>query len=586
MKKTTQLTARFYLKHLKYFKWRTGISVTSITIAIILGMAWPILMKYFVDAMVEGGDVEMVVPELFRLLFIMLALDFVVTTAWRVNHYSIVIVEAKGMQRIMNECFQSLHKHSYDFFNSNFSGSLVKKIGRISRAFEGVVDGVLFELYPIALRVMVVTGVLFYLNFWLGLPLLIWTIIFLSFNYFVSLYKLKRYDVPKTKADSKVTARLADSISNHMNIKLFSTRHYERKTFNQVTNTWYRRTKESWFFDSHIEAFQGLLMVGLNFLVLYISINLWEAGRLSVGDFVLIQGFLMELFRQLWDFGRTIRRLYSNLADAEEMTEILNTPIGIKDKPSAEPIHIRHGKIEFKNVKFSYEESTGVIRDFSFKLNPSEKVALIGPSGGGKSTITKLMLRLFDLKGGQILIDGQDISKVTQDSLREQIALVPQDPILFHRTLAENISYGRLDAPMEEVIAASKLAHCHEFISQFPKGYDTFVGERGVKLSGGERQRIAIARAILSNTKILLLDEATSSLDSESEKLIQSALKNLMKNKTTLVIAHRLSTIVSMDRILVLDDGNVAEQGSHAQLIRQKDSLYKKFWDLQVGGYL
>ncbi|EKD93937.1 MAG: ABC transporter related protein [uncultured bacterium] len=237
-------------------------------------------------------------------------------------------------------------------------------------------------------------------------------------------------------------------------------------------------------------------------------------------------------------------------------------------------------------MSFGYESESGVIQKFSFKLNPSEKVALIGPSGGGKSTLTKLMLRLFDVDKGKILIDGQDISKVTQDSLRGQIALVPQDPILFHRSLEENIRYGRLEASAEEIRAAAHLAHCHEFIEQMPKKYATVVGERGVKLSGGERQRIAIARAILANSKILILDEATSSLDSESEKLIQDALKNLMKNKTTFVIAHRLSTIVSMDRILVLEEGKIVEEGSHRVLIRKKGGLYRKLWELQGGGYL
>ena len=237
-------------------------------------------------------------------------------------------------------------------------------------------------------------------------------------------------------------------------------------------------------------------------------------------------------------------------------------------------------------MSFGYESESGVIQKFSFKLNPSEKVALIGPSGGGKSTLTKLMLRLFDVDKGKILIDGQDISKVTQDSLRGQIALVPQDPILFHRSLEENIRYGRLEASAEEIRAAAHLAHCHEFIEQMPKKYATVVGERGVKLSGGERQRIAIARAILANSKILILDEATSSLDSESEKLIQDALKNLMKNKTTFVIAHRLSTIVSMDRILVLEEGKIVEEGSHRVLIRNKGGLDRKLWELQGGGYL
>jgi ATP-binding cassette subfamily B protein len=326
-------------------------------------------------------------------------------------------------------------------------------------------------------------------------------------------------------------------------------------------------------------------MTILEFVVLFVSISLWKKGILTVGDFVMIQSYMFGLFFHIWDFGRILRKTYERLADAEEMVVILNTPIEVKDKKDAEKIEINSGKIEFKNVKFSYSKDD-VIKGLSFVIKPSEKVALIGPSGGGKSTVVKLMLRLFDIDKGAILIDGQNSLGYTQDSLRAQIALVPQDPILFHRTLMENIRYGRRDASDKEVMAAAKLAHCNEFIASFKQGYQTFVGERGVKLSGGERQRVAIARAILSNARILILDEATSSLDSESEKLIQDALKNLMKNKTTLVIAHRLSTIVQMDRILVLKGGKIIEEGDHASLVSKKEGLYRKLWELQSKGYL
>jgi ATP-binding cassette subfamily B protein len=267
---------------------------------------------------------------------------------------------------------------------------------------------------------------------------------------------------------------------------------------------------------------------------------------------------------------------------------ILDEEHEVKDSLGAKNLKINAGKVEFDKVSFSYNKAKeeSVIKNLSFKVKPGEKVALIGPSGGGKSTLTKLILRLFDIKKGSILIDGQDISKVTQDSLRRQIALVPQDPILFHRTLRENIRYANQHVSDEELIAASKMAHCHEFIKKLPHGYDTHVGERGIKLSGGQRQRVAIARAILSQAKILILDEATSSLDSESEKLIQDALKNLIKNKTTFIIAHRLSTIMNVDRIFVLENGRIIEEGTHADLVSKESGLYKKLWNLQVGGYL
>jgi ATP-binding cassette, subfamily B, bacterial len=288
----------------------------------------------------------------------------------------------------------------------------------------------------------------------------------------------------------------------------------------------------------------------------------------------------------LWNVGRAIRKLYEALANADEMIEILNTPHEVKDARNAKELQVQTGRIEFQNVYFSFNKTRRILKDMNLVIKPKEKVALVGPSGAGKSTITKLLFRFFDVERGKIIVGNQNIAKVTQDSLRENIALVPQEPILFHRTIMDNIRYGRRDAMDKEVIEAAKRAHAHEFIEGLQDGYETFVGERGVKLSGGERQRVAIARAILKNAPILVLDEATSSLDSESEALIQEALEELMRDKTTIVIAHRLSTIMKMDRIVVIEDGKVTESGTHKQLLRKKDNIYKKLWEIQAGGFI
>jgi ABC-type multidrug transport system fused ATPase/permease subunit len=264
----------------------------------------------------------------------------------------------------------------------------------------------------------------------------------------------------------------------------------------------------------------------------------------------------------------------------------MHTPHEIKDLPGAKELAVSLAKIEYKDVHFSFNQTREVLKGIDLTIHQKEKIALIGPSGAGKSTFVKLLLRLYDLTSGEIAIDDQDIKHVTQESLRKNISLVPQDPILFHRTLKENIRYGRRDATDEEVYEAARLAHCDEFIRGLPQGYDTYVGERGIKLSGGERQRVAIARAILKNAPILILDEATSSLDSESEFLIQDALDTLMKGKTVIVIAHRLSTIRKMDRIIVLEDGKIREEGTHDYLLGQEESLYKKLWNLQAGGFI
>jgi len=318
---------------------------------------------------------------------------------------------------------------------------------------------------------------------------------------------------------------------------------------------------------------------------MYLALKWWYGGLLTLGDIVLVQAYLLRIFDQLWDTGKNIRAIYESLADANEMTEMLLVPHEVQDKPGARALTVSKGELELRNVTFAYPTYAPVLKDFSLLVHPGERIALVGQSGAGKSTIVKLLLRFSDIQGGQILIDGQNIAECRQDSLRRSIALVPQDPILFHRPLLENIRYARPQASREEVIRAAKLAHCHEFIASFPEQYDTYVGERGVKLSGGERQRVAIARAILKNAPILVLDEATSSLDSESEMFIQDALKTLMQGKTTIVIAHRLSTIMQMDRIVVIEGGKIIEEGKHKELIKARQGIYQKLWQIQAGGF-
>jgi ATP-binding cassette subfamily B protein len=331
---------------------------------------------------------------------------------------------------------------------------------------------------------------------------------------------------------------------------------------------------------------QNVLMVFVEAIFLYFGIRGLRSATLTIGDFLFLQTALGTLFNRTWDLSRVIRVWHEAMAEAKEMVEILEQPHGIMDRLDAKALTVKKGEIVFDRVRFKYGSSAAVLNDVNLSIHPGEKVALVGPSGAGKSTIVKLLFRFYDLTKGRILVDGQDIAKVTQDSLRDHISLVPQEPILFHRTLKENIRYGRPDATDKEIIQAAKQAHCHDFIVALEKGYDTYVGERGVKLSGGERQRVAIARAILKNAPILVLDEATSSLDSESEHLIQDALKQLMKDKTVIVIAHRLSTIMQMDRIVVLEQGKVADMGTHEELLKTEGGLYRKLWELQAGGFL
>jgi ABC-type multidrug transport system fused ATPase/permease subunit len=330
---------------------------------------------------------------------------------------------------------------------------------------------------------------------------------------------------------------------------------------------------------------QGILMIAIEFFLLWYSVQLWRQGILTVGDLVLIQTYLAVVFSKLWDIGRSFRNIFEGFADAREMVEILETPHEIQDRRGATELVVKRGAIAFEKVHFHFQKTRPVFTDFSLALRSREKVAVVGPSGAGKSTLMRLLFRFYDVTGGRITIDGQDIARVTLESLRRNVALVPQEPVLFHRSLMDNIRYGRRDATEKEVITAAKKAHCHEFISQLPQGYETFVGERGVKLSGGERQRVAIARAIVKNAPILVLDEATSSLDSESELLIQDALRELMRSKTAIAIAHRLSTIMQMDRIVVIEEGKMVASGTHTELLKS-DGTYRKLWDIQAGGFL
>ncbi|HVZ76069.1 MAG TPA: ABC transporter ATP-binding protein [Candidatus Paceibacterota bacterium] len=502
----------------------------------------------------------------------------------RIQGQSNNIFSAKVMEDLYSKSFEYLIAHSYNFFISNFAGSLTHKMSKYARSFETLFDSIVVQFIPTFLFVAGAVGVLFWRNHLLGIALGVWAIIFIAFQIFVA-HLRQHVRVERAEADTRLTGALADAVSNHSTIALFSGSRYEFKRYMGFVEAWHRATLRSWMTDDWIWAGIGLFMTAIEIGLLYGSATLWQQGLLTIGDFVLIQAYLLTTFDRLVGINRDLRRFYDAFADAGEMVEILETPHGVKDAPAAKPIVVSSGNVSFDNVEFSFNMERPILTNFTLKIPAREKVAFVGPSGAGKSTITKLLLRLYDVQGGSIEIDGQNIAEVTQDSLRESIAFVPQEPILFHRSLMENIRYGKRDATDAEVIEAAKKAHCHEFIAGLPQGYDTFVGERGVKLSGGERQRVAIARAILKDAPILVLDEATSSLDSESEALIQDALRVLMQGKTVIVIAHRLSTIMRMDRIVVLEGGKIVADGTHDELLKE-GGLYHKLWSIQAGGFI
>ncbi len=489
------------------------------------------------------------------------------------------------MRDLYNDAFEKLFRHSHEFFISNFSGTLTRRVGRYARAFENIIDNLLYSLIPTTLFAIGVIGVLTARSFILGAALLLWTIAFLYVQYRMTL-RVHKLREERSAADSDMTGGLSDAVVNHAAVTAFATLPRERTIFGALVARWHKLTVRTWTTDLVQYMLQGFFIILIEAGLLISAVFLWRSGSITVGDFLLIQIYILNLAWRLWNIGANVRHIYDAFAEATEMLDIIELTPDIVDKPDAKALAVSGGDIVFDKVRFAYHEGQNVLSDFDLHIAPHEKVALVGLSGAGKTTITKLLLRLYDIQDGAIRINGQSIADVTQESVRRAISFVPQEPVLFHRTLMENIRYGRADATDEEVIAAAKQAHCYEFISHYPEGFETLVGERGVKLSGGERQRVAIARAILKNAPILVLDEATSSLDSESEHLIQDALATLMEGKTVIAVAHRLSTVMKMDRIIVMEQGAVTLSGTHDALLSHEENLYKKLWEIQAGGFL
>jgi len=585
MKNKAFETIKIYWSHIRRMKWLFFGMIFFAVASNIFSTIVPIFMKKIVDIISgSGGRAEMFKP-VIGVLFIAAGIEAGRWLCSRLATIFDITFLSRMLSEINNASFRRLHLNSFSFFSNNFSGSLVKKVNYFTRAFENLADNFLWGLIPIATSMAVIVSVLFLRDKTMGLGALGWLVVFFTLNLFFSRWKYK-YDIMANEAVSRTTGFLADTITNSSCLKLYNGYQREVKSFADLNEEVRRKNVFTWGMEELFNAISSFLMIILEVGLLWFALKLWRDGIFTPGDFVLVQTYVIIIIGQSWQFGRIVRTFYRSFSDAEEMTVLLQTTPEILDKPGAKNLKVSEGKIEFRQVLFCYHETRKILEDFNLTIKPGEKIALIGPSGAGKTTVIKLLLRNFDLTGGHILIDGQDIAGVTQESLWQNISLVPQDPVLFHRTLKENIRYGRPEASDEEVVEASKMAHCHEFISGLSEAYDTFVGERGIKLSGGERQRVAIARAILRNAPILVLDEATSSLDSESERLIQDALEKLMRDKTVIVIAHRLSTIRKMDRIIFIDEGQIKEEGTHAELEKKEAGLYRHLWEMQAGGFM
>ena len=543
----------------------------------------PVFSGHLVDALTRGADDAGARHAAFVAFGAIVALGLASMILRLIGLQAIVPFTLQIMSDVARDAFMRVQRFSTDWHANSFAGSTVRKITRGMWAIDLLNDTLLMALLP-SLTVLVGSMILLGLH-WpsLGLVILVGTIVYVSMTLVFSV----RYIAPAARVsnawDTRVGGTLADAMTCNAVVKSFGAESREDARLDGVIARWRARVRRTWLRYNYTSTAQLAVLLCFRASVIGGAILLWIAGRASPGDvtYVLTSYYIIHAY--LRDVGMHINNLQRSVNDMEELVAIHDEPIGIADAADAKPIDIQGGRIVFDNVTFHYGGHRAPLYDgLSVDIRAGERVGLVGRSGSGKTTFVKLVQRLYDVTGGRILIDGQDIALATQQSLRSQIAIVQQDPILFHRTLAENIAYGRPGAGMAAIEQAARLANAHDFIMRLPKGYGTLVGERGVKLSGGERQRVALARAFLADAPVLILDEATSSLDSESEGLIQQAMERLMKGRTSIVIAHRLSTVRSLDRILVFDRGEIAEQGTHASLTVRPGGIYRGLFELQA----
>lgn len=575
----------YYWQQIRKYKWSFIFLYIAYGSAVLVASVLnPFLYKKIIDLISGAVPSAQLNQQLLDYVLLVAITVLSYQALFRIGDYLITYFQSNVIREIHNDTFNRLMNHSYNFFSNNFAGSLVSRAKRFAASFERISDITTFNFWMTIIHLAGVLVILFFKAPFIGFLFLGWAVLYV-FITFLFIRKKVEYDLLEAEADSKVTGHFADAFTNILNIKMFSAKEKEYSSFKDITNYEYQKRIKSWDFGNFQNTVQGFLMGILQIVVLYVMINMWLDGEITTGMVVLIQVYMFAAFDHLWDLGKALVRLFKSLAEAKEMTEIFDKKPDIQDIENPQQCLIKNGNISFENVNFEYVEDHEVFKDFNLQIKAGEKVGLVGHSGSGKSTIVKMILRFVDVLNGAILIDEQNIIKLKQEELRNKISYVPQEPILFHRSIRENIAYAKPKASFEEIIEVAKKAHAHEFILSLPKSYDTLVGERGIKLSGGERQRIAIARAMLKDSPVLILDEATSSLDSISESYIQDAFKELMKGKTTIVIAHRLSTVQKMDRIIVLDKGQIIEDGTHTELL-VKNGLYKNLWNHQTDGFL
>ena len=573
-----------FIKHfLKPYKFVVVIYIGVAALAGCLGPFNGLIIKHIINKLssAQNRDISSLTwPAIF------LVLNFIIcdNVTWRLIGYLNYKFQSPIKNKIVSETFNFVLGSSQQFFQDNLSGRIASQIVTLA---DNIIR-ILYPISPIFIRsfslLIIALLTMYFVNPMFFYILALWSLAFFSFSYLMS-KRLVHLSDALAESESAISGQLVDSITNTSNIRIFARQFFEvSRLENSLLGTKEKFQKTEFFIVMQNSVQGSLIALMLGFMI-YFLIHFYGNHKVSVGDFALILGITMDVAYVTWFTMSQVNEFHQALGKCKQSLASLIVPHDLTDKKEAQNLLVTKGQIDFCEVQFNYKGIKTLFQNKSVIIDGGQKVGLVGYSGGGKSTFVNLILRLYDVTAGQILIDGQDIRYVTQNSLRSNIAMIPQDPSLFHRSLMENIRYGKIEASDEEVILASKKAHAHEFISQLQEGYESPVGERGVKLSGGQRQRIAIARAILKNAPILILDEATSQLDSVTERHIQESLWRLMQGKTTIVIAHRLSTLLHMDRILVFDQGKIVEDGTHSELLTCH-GLYKTLWDAQVGGFL
>ncbi len=545
----------------------------------------PYAVKEIIDAVTlahaTGADIFATAKDAL-ILFALLNLGIVLFS--RASGAMLVLTGPFLRREIRRSLFSYIQHHSHRYFISHFAGSLANRIAEVSMSCMHALWTIAFDFYPLIIKSVVALVVLFAASGELALTLCLWLGVYIYVS-FVLAQRCRVYAQDFAEARSIVTGKVVDSVTNVMNAKMFARRQYEEDYLTDYLNHEVDHAMRTYWYMEKLRWFQyGAAMVLMVSMVGY-ALKIWADGGLTVGEFSMVAGLAIMLIEAARGLSRSFLEFFEYLGNISDGVSVFVQPHEIVDRPGAARLQVSRGEIVFDDVSFSYPEGLAVFEHLDVTIEPRQQVGLVGFSGSGKSTFVNLILRFFECNAGSIRIDGQDILDVTQDSLRQNVSMIPQDPQLFHRSLMENIRYGRLDATDAEVVKAAQKAHAHGFILQTEHGYDSLVGERGVKLSGGQRQRVAIARAILKDAPILILDEATSSLDSVTEKKIQLGLANLMQGRTVVVVAHRLSTIANMDRILVFDEGRIVEDGSHDALLRI-EGHYARLWNMQAGGFL